>query len=104
MPTTVHYKPNNGFQPRWPQFMLFELTNLNNIIYYPLTFKKRRNGQSDNGPVRTYFPHSNFRIPDTSYETIMFPVRLDRQFFWPAAGLTPDTYKLRGSCPAGIAL
>ena len=35
--------------------------------------------------------------PDTLYETSKFLFRFDRPFFWPAAGLTPETWYLNPS-------
>jgi hypothetical protein len=40
------------------------------------------------------------RLYETTLQKFLF--RFDRPFFWPAAGLTPDTFKLYHCCPAGV--
>jgi hypothetical protein len=40
----------------------------------------------ENEPKDELSPH-----PQLLYETVKFLFRLDRPFFWPAAGLKPDT-------------
>ncbi len=50
---------------------------------------------------QTEYIHSTFDVGRSMFGVHQFPFRFDRPFFWPAAGLTPETYNQRACCPAG---